>query len=278
LAFLCGFRRALILTLLATPAAALPPAAETGPCSLEKAVPATLAVLDDDFELLLDDGRRVALAGLEFAASEPLRAAAARKLSDALVGRQVFVDAQSPDRWGRAPALLFFAEDVGSESPLVSAGAAMIEAGYARFRPDAAAAECASSFLAAEAGARAAKRGLWSGRNAAVFNLGSGSSSIDRTASAMIEAKGMVIVEGVIHSLGEARGTTYLNFGPRRGSDFSVVISKRDLAIFERSGVSPRRLIGRHVRVRGLIETSFGARMELSSPAQIELIGSAAAP
>jgi endonuclease YncB( thermonuclease family) len=282
------------VALFSTPLFALPPAAETGLCSLDNAAPATLAVIDEDFEFLLDDGRRVALAGLEIPASATVRAAAARKLSDWLAGRQVFVSAQSPDRWGRAPALLFAARSYESDAPLISVGAAVLEEGFARFRPDLAGADCASTFLAAEGVARAARRGLWSSAGFTVYDLRPDAASRDRAASAIAASKGMVIVEGVIHSVGEARGTVYLNFGPRRGTDLAVVISKREmamfdrsggsprrsvgvnskreLAIFERSGVSPRRLTGRHVRVRGLIETTFGPRMELSSPAQIEIL------
>jgi len=47
--------------------------------------------------------------------------------------------------------------------------------------------------------------------------------------------------------------------------------------MFEQSGLSPRALIGRRLRVRGLIETSIGPRMGVSSPAQIELLDAAPA-
>ena len=63
-------------------AESLPAAAETGECSLEGAVPATVAAVDEDFELLLDDGRRAALAGLDFPPPEmaELRAAIRSRL------------------------------------------------------------------------------------------------------------------------------------------------------------------------------------------------------
>jgi hypothetical protein len=79
-------------------------------------------------------------------------------------------------------------------------------------------------------------------------------------------------------STGEAGGLIYLNFGPRRGVDFTVVILKRNSGVFEQAGFSPRQLNGRRVRIRGMIETSYGLRMELATPAEIELVDSPPAP
>ncbi|HEY8261964.1 MAG TPA: nuclease (SNase), partial [Methylosinus sp.] len=63
-----------------------------------------------------------------------------------------------------------------------------------------------------------------------------------------------------------------------RWADFAVVIWKRNLETFEQAGLRPRRLSGRRVRVRGLIDTAYGPRMELVSPAQMEIVGAPAAP
>ena len=90
--------------------AGLTPAEEEGPCSLARAIPAIVALVDEDFDLLLDDGRRVALAGLEFPSSggqaKTIREAALSRLSNWLAGEQIFLSplASGPDRWGRAPA------------------------------------------------------------------------------------------------------------------------------------------------------------------------------
>ena len=79
------------------------PASDSGPCSPEGAEPAMIAAVDEDFDLLLDDGRRAALAGLEFppASAGQMRTAARRRLVDWLVGRDVFIAAfaERPDRW-----------------------------------------------------------------------------------------------------------------------------------------------------------------------------------
>lgn len=253
---------------LASPASALPPASETGACSLENAVPATVAAVDEDFDLLLDDGRRAALTGLEFPPQgDNLRADARKRLSDWLAGRDVFLGPQgpAPDRWGRSPARVF-APGEERDGPLVSVGAALLEEGLARFRPDSPAADCARPFLGAEAPAREAKRGLWARQDFAPIDAG----------AIPPQRKGMMVVEGVIHSVGETPRAIYLNFGEKRKSDFSVVISRRNLAMFSGSGIDPLTLGGRRARVRGLIETGFGPRIEIASPAEIELIDAAA--
>jgi hypothetical protein len=62
--------RALFLAAISVPAQTqgVDAARESGPCSLAGISPAVVALVDDNFDLLLDDGRRVVLAGLEFPA------------------------------------------------------------------------------------------------------------------------------------------------------------------------------------------------------------------
>ncbi|MGJ0393987.1 MAG: thermonuclease family protein [Methylocystis sp.] len=265
---------AAIRLVLASTALALSPAPETGACSLESAAPAAVALVDDDFDLLLDDGRRVALAGLEFPQASVKgavdhRAAAHKRLSEWLVGKDIFLGAfaTSPDRWGRFPARVFAASGGGAEAPLVLVGSALLEEGLARFRPDPPATPCVRAYLAAEAPAREASRGLWADPDMRPVDAGAKGAG-----AALLRRKGMVVIEGKIRGLGESPGAIYLNFGEKRVEDFSVVISRRDLAMFAASGIEPRTLIGRRARVRGLIETGFGPRMAISTPAEIEIL------
>jgi hypothetical protein len=263
--------------LRAASAHAASPAPEAGACSLENAVPATVAAVDEDFELLLDDGRRAALSGLEFPSAPArgapdVRAAARQRLSDWLSGKDVFLGGFSAgaDRWGRLPARVFASQGEGAEAPLVSVGVALIEEGRARFRPDPPAAPCSRDYLAAEGRARAAARGIWADPAAAPVDP-----AAKGAAALLLRRKGMALVEGKILGVGESRAAIYLNFGQKRVAEFSVVISRRNLSIFEQAGIDPRKLNGRRARVRGLIETSFGPRIEISAPAEIELIDSA---
>ena len=236
----------------------------SGVCALEAAVPIEIAAVGADLDLSTMDGRRLALAGVELPSGAAARETSRRFLAERLgAGRLVFLAAAAaaPDRWGGVPAGLFVE---GERAPLVSLAQELLEAGLARFRPDPAAFACRNGLLAAEAQARRRKLGLWASGEYHVVDAG--------RPEALSGQTGMVLVEGVVGAIGEAGGSLYLNFGPRRG-DFAVVIWKRNLETFVRAGTSPRMLTGRRVRVRGLIDTAFGPRMELVSPAQIELLG-----
>jgi endonuclease YncB( thermonuclease family) len=280
LIFGVGAAWALFFAAFAVPGAAqaATPLGENGPCSLAGVAPAAVALVDDNFDLLLDDGRRVVLAGLEFPAQDEkdpgLRARALARLS-ALLGDQIFLAQLSaaPDRWGRHPAYLAAPDPAQAEAPLVSVGAIMLGEGLARFRPDPAAADCAKLYQAAERPAREKNLGLWASAPAVDFSAGAGVS-----ATALAERKGMAVVTGVVQSVGETRRAVYLNLGRRGAARFAVMISRRNLAIFEAGGVAPLALKGRRLRARGLIETYNGPLMEIASPAELELLDGDAAP
>jgi hypothetical protein len=256
-------RTAVLAALLADPAAALSPTAETGACSLENATPATVAIVESNGELLLDDGRRAAISGVEF----PAGSGAHKRLSQWLAGQDVFIRAfaGASDRWGRTPAALFAAQGSDAAAPIVSVGTALLEEGLARFRPDPPSAPCAAEYRAAEAIARDARRGIW--MDAAMLPVSAGEG-----ARSLLQRKGMVILEGKISSFGESRGLVFLNFGQKRAEAVSIVVLRRNLAMLQGSGIDPAGLVGRKVRVRGLIETGFGPRIEVSTPAEIEIL------
>src|SRR5947209_392016 len=142
---------------------------------------------------------------------------------------------------------------------------AILDAGLARYRPEAAAHPCRDLLLAAEAEARAEKIGLWADPFYAVLP------GADRAAFAN-PPKGMVLVEGVATTLGETASRFYLNFGPRRGSDFAITLPKRGANALEKAGIKVQDLVGKRLRVRGLLDATFGPQLELTDPDQLELI------
>ena len=81
------------------------------------------------------------------------------------------------------------------------------------------------------------------------------------------------MLAGRVVSIGETMGAIYLNLGKNRGRDAAAVISRKNMPIFLAQGWILRSLLGRRIRVRGLIETNNGPRIEISSPAEIELLG-----
>ncbi|MGA8412060.1 MAG: thermonuclease family protein, partial [Xanthobacteraceae bacterium] len=90
--------------------------------------------------------------------------------------------------------------------------------------------------------------------------------------TAVLAARGrFTIVEGKVVSVRESGGTIYVNFGRRWSEDFTVTISKRNERSFAESGLVPKSLAGRRVRVRGVIEERGGPWIEAVAPGQIEI-------
>lgn len=169
------------------------------------------------------------------------------------------------DRWGRIPAT---ARAAAPEAPQTSLAESALAAGVARYRPDPAAKPCRDRLLAAEREARATRRGLWGEPGFAPLNAGDAN-------AVLAAAKGFVVVEGRVLTIGEQRGRLYLNFGPRRTTDFTIVISKRHLPLFEAAQIPLRQLAGRRLRARGLVDRGFGPLMEIVGPDALELLDDA---
>jgi endonuclease YncB( thermonuclease family) len=251
----------------------LPP--DSGPCSVENTARATVAKIEPNLDIALADGRILTLAGLDPPRDKPdhprLAAEARRKLAAWLEGREIAVRAlaDKPNRFGRIPARLFAAPASGRiDAPAgaeIGVAEAILDAGLARYRPDAAARPCREALLVAEREARAAKIGLWADPYYAVLP------AADRDAFVKVRS-GMVLVEGTVASLGETAARFYLNFGPRRGSDFAITLPKRDANALEKAGLKVHDLVGKRLRVRGLLDATFGPQMELSDPDGLELV------
>jgi DNA/RNA endonuclease YhcR with UshA esterase domain len=80
------------------------------------------------------------------------------------------------------------------------------------------------------------------------------------------------IVEGKVLSVRESGATIYVNFGRRWDEDFTVTISKRSERLFAASGVMPKSLTGRRIRIRGVVEERGGPWIEAVLPRQIEIV------
>jgi hypothetical protein len=65
---------------------------------------------------------------------------------------------------------------------------------------------------------------------------------------------------------------TYLEFASRREPAFEVTILQRNVRKFEQAGYDFHALVGRTLRVRGLLDLRFGPQIEISSTDEIELI------
>ena len=261
-----GYRSTLALAALvaAAPAGAVPRQAAAASCTAEPGgVPVIVAAVSDDLDVTLADGRLLRLAGIDAprAAADGRRAEARRVVEAwgaASGGGPPVVRPLSaaPDRWGRVPALMV--RD-GADTP--TAAEALVRAGLARARPEAEAHACFPAVLAAEAEARAARRGLWADPRNAVL----AAADADGLAA---QAGGMAVVEGVLH-LHEGRGGLYLALGrDRRG--FVAVVSRRDAQRFAKAGLDLHDYEGTPVRLRGDLDARFGPRMRVTDPDAVE--------
>ena len=242
-------------------ALAYPARAETSACATPAGEPARLDRIGDRNEIVLRDGRVVRIAGLDFGQAPPegdgwpdyvalLTRNADLRL--AILGDR--------DRWGRIPAHIFVRPDEAATEAWLQGY--LLESGAARLRPEPDSVSCWSAMRSLEDGARTAKLGLWSS-----------AAAVDTSArpAEMVAKRGtLAMVEGKIIGIGESRAVFYLNFGQSWRNDFTVIVLKRQTKQFEAAGLKPGELVGKQVRVRGVVDGRDGPRIEASMPEQIE--------
>jgi endonuclease YncB( thermonuclease family) len=255
------FMRAAILVPYAVLLATAGAPAMAGGCALPPQGEGRVVEIIDARTFRLQDGRDIRLAGIEPAVAGGATANPTAALSAIIAGREVVLRGEddSPDRYGRQPALVFLAaSDTPVQSLLLAQGDALLAATVTD-------SDCASILGHAEADARQARRGIWA----------------DPTAIKNSESPGDIltgigrftVVEGKILSVRQAGATTYLNFGRNWTRDFAVTIPKRTIPAFEAAGIMLKSLENRRVRVRGWIEARGGPRIEVLRVGQIELLG-----
>lgn len=218
-------------------------------------------------EIVLDDGRRVRLSGVEVPASladsGPAARAAAARVDEAArralvvraAGRVFHLLDLGEDRWRRRRGHL-----VDTETGHWLEGD-LVGDGRLRVAPERDDPVCAAALLAREADARGAERGLWAEPLFAVRPA-------DRTLLARVGD--VVVAEGVVRSVGRSRGRTWLNFGDDITRDFAVVMNDNDRVRFERAGLVWNDLRGRRVRIRGVVSRrGEGPRMTIDDPAAL---------
>jgi endonuclease YncB( thermonuclease family) len=217
-----------------------------------------VALVRDGRTLVLADGREVRLAGLApGGGSEALRQLAGGKpVRLARLGASI----EPPiDRYGRLVA--FVAVDGATQSLQES----LLAAGQARVLGRIGDKTCADALLAAEKGARTAKRRLWANPNFAPLS--------SENLPGLGAARGhFALVEGKVVSVRESGATIYVNFGRRWTRDFTVTVLKRQRRAFAAAGIDLKQFEGRRIRVRGFIERRGGPIIAASAPEQIEPI------
>lgn len=270
MAALFGRERAAWLGAALALLAPLPAAAKRlGPptlCPADGMQSALVARVDDRLDLALRDGRVLHLAGLDPVGPTAQAPDLPSKARDALAahvggGVRFWPLATMADRWGRIPAFVY----VGPPSAPESLADFLLAQGFARFMPGQETHACRAAFLRAEEKARKAKLGLWRDPYYAIIAATNRAAFADKGAS-------NVIVEGRLVAVTSGPYRLSLEFAPRPQHAFSVTILQRNVAIFDRSGLDFHALIGRILRIRGLLDLRFGPQIESASADDIEVI------
>lgn len=235
-----------------------------------------IRVIDGD-SLVIDAGEageiNVSLAGIEtpkFAWPDkgyvawPLAGAAKQHLRGLTLGKtvQLYYSGDTRDRYGQATSQVHI---VGTDIWLQEA---MVRAGYARVYSWTSHALDAARLYTSEVQARAAKRGIWDTTNTGGFY---DIRTPDPNPLAQY-VDSVQIVEGIIISAADVRGTVYLNFGSDYKTDFTVAVSKKNAKKFAKQGFEPLTLEGAKVRVRGWIELRNGPIIWLSDLKRLEVL------
>ncbi len=227
----------------------------------------------DGKSFLFDDGREVLLAGIETPATAspgeaaPSSLAMIAKSSLEALARHRKVTLRSvtgTDRYGRVTALVF-TSDGGTGETLVQRE--LLARGEVLLSPIGLGAACLTLLRAAERAARGAKLGLWA-------DLYYVLKSADNAAGVLAELGRFAVVGGKVDQVRSSGGVVYVNFGRRWSEDFTVTILKRNERLFAGAGMTPDRLAGRRLEVRGFVEEHGGPSIEATRPEQIEVLDS----
>lgn len=229
-----------------------------------------VAVPDGD-TVVLDTGDKVRLIGIqapklalgrEGFAAWPMAEDARDALRSLVLGKAVELryGGRERDRYGRVLAHMFVAGDAE-----IWAQREMLQKGMARVYTFADNRSCLAELYAAEAAARAARRGIWASDYYAIR-------AADRPDALANAAGHYEVVEGRVLTADRAGSLVYLNFGRVWKRDFTVVIDRAGQKLFAESGIDPLTYEGRFIRVRGWIEQQDGPRMSISHPEQVEVL------
>jgi micrococcal nuclease len=235
----------------------------------ELGVVESAAALSGD-RLKLPDGREARLAVIEAAAPPsdaapgrrwPAAEAAQNALAAFIAGRRLFLWGQSaePDRHGRLTA------HVRRDDDGAWAQEALLVDGHARVRPVSGDDARARELLAVEDAARRAGRGIWAMRVYGVRRA-------DDEAAINRDVGLLTVVEGRAARAESRNGVLYLDFGDDWRRDFTVTAASAAVRGLKAEGIDAKALAGRSLRVRGWPVRRFGPQIEITVPAQLEVL------
>lgn len=193
----------------------------------------------------------------------PLADQARDRIESLVLGKLVTLHygGETRDRHGRALAHVMVE---GGDQPLW-VQAEMLRSGLARVYSFPDNRSCLDALFAAEAQARAERAGIWRDPYYAIRDASNAQALLDHEG-------GYELVEGRVLNAEAVGSRVYLNFGRVWREDFTAVIEKAGLRVFEAAGIDPLALDNSVIRVRGWIEIDGGPEIEVTHPEQIEIL------
>ncbi len=227
-------------------------------------------IVDGD-TVLLDNDLKIRLIGIQAPKlalgrigyeSWPLAEEARDALEALALGERVEIryGEAERDRYGRVLGHMFVGEAA------IWAQQAMLAAGLARVYSFPDNRYCLDELYRAEAQARADRLGIWDGEP--YYRI----RQAEKPQRILERVDDYELVEGRIVNADRVGQRVYLNFGDYWKEDFTIVIERSGLALFEKAGIDPLMLENAFVRVRGWVEARDGPRMEVTHPEQIEIL------
>lgn len=235
--------------------------------AMRKTDVATVTEVVNPLTVKLDDGRFIHLAGLDYPDLDfydpgDLSVTAQEILDDFLKDQDVIIyQTQSKDkgrmnRMGHHIAHLVRARDeTWTQGMLIALGVARVRT--TKYNP-----EMAAQMLNLEDQARTQKVGLWAMDEYTVLT----------PAGTFKHIGSYQVIEGQVISVSMRRNKLYLNFGNNWKQDFTVRVSPNRYQDFEKNGLPPRRWSGKHIRVRGWLESYNGPFLDIDHPERIEAL------
>ena len=188
-------------------------------------------------EFILSDGHTVKLAAISAPFPETqVLADQSRQTLEGLIGKsEPVLENISMDRYGRLSAQAFISQENNGRIWLQEK---MLREGMAFIYPPTGQEPGLDKLFAAEAEARAAKRGIWADEFYA-----------DTPDTKAWQKYGhFAFVSGTVLKAERVKDKVYLNFGADWRKDFTIMIAAHDLASFRKAGIDPLAYEGKTIR------------------------------
>lgn len=134
----------------------------------------------------------------------------------------------------------------------------LVSQGWAYVSPHVRPLQDVADLYVAERQARRERRGMWGSLHLTPLEHSKADRRIGRFA----------VIEGTVHSVRRIGSHIYVNFGADWRQDFTLIIRSPARRAF--AECDPHRLAQRHVRVRGWVQSYYGALIEIHHPQQID--------